>query len=73
LEAVIFFFFSTINVLEFERVCYFAMCDLSEFPLDISNEDELRAAYSALRVTIGTLIENIAVCIFCIFFAYVDW
>jgi hypothetical protein len=49
------------------------MCDLSEFPLDISNEDELRAAYSALRVTIGTLIENIAVCIFCIFFAYVDW
>ena len=49
------------------------MCDLSEFPLDISNEDELRAAYSALRVTIGTLIENLAVCIFCIFLAYVDW
>jgi hypothetical protein len=49
------------------------MCDLSKFPVNISNEDELRAAYSALRVTIGILIENLAVCIFCIFLAYVDW
>jgi septal ring factor EnvC (AmiA/AmiB activator) len=49
------------------------MCDLSKFPVHISNEDELRAAYSALRITFGTLTENLAVCIICSCLAYVDW
>jgi hypothetical protein len=40
-----------------------AMCDLSKFPVSISNVDDLRAAYSALRGTIETLTETLAVCI----------
>jgi uncharacterized protein (UPF0264 family) len=43
------------------------MCDMSKFPAIISNVDELKAAYSEIRATLGNLTEKLAVCYNCVF------